>query len=92
MGVTVDNYNAGPHVEGGTLKGFRLHLHRENQSIDAWSPEVTKLIWGQLVSVARVGDLGDLDAVGASIWPQWWVQNVRSREGGLAAVRLVLTV
>jgi len=89
-GDTCDNFHAAPHISGGTLLGYHLHLHRGDQRIETWSPEISRALWGQLVSVAKVGSLADLDVVGASIWPQWWPQNVRARDGGVQAVRVAL--
>ncbi|NCW51929.1 MAG: hypothetical protein EBV89_11875 [Betaproteobacteria bacterium] len=90
MGDTCDNFHAGPHVSGGVLLGYQLHLHRGSQGIDVLTPEVNRAVWTHLISVAQVGTLADLDVLGASIWPQWWPQYVRSREGGIAAVRTAL--
>jgi hypothetical protein len=90
MGFNVDDYHGSPHISDGVLFGFQLHLHRGDQDIETWSPEVPKSSWNKLISVAQVGTLADLDAVGASIWPQWWPVNVHARVGGVAAVRLVL--
>ena len=90
MGWNVDNYTGGRHVSGGVTQGYRLNLHRGDQGIDTWSPDIPKSQWNLLISVAQTGLLTDLDAVGASTWPDWWPQNVHSRDGGVAAVKLVL--
>ena len=90
MGDTSDDFNGGPHVMGCVLQGFRLHLHRGSQQLDTWSLEVPKGAWTYLTSVAQTGTLAELDAAGAATWPQWWPQFVHAREGGVAAVKVLL--
>ena len=90
MGWNVDNYHGSPHISGGVKTGYQLHLHRGDQGIETWSSEATKAQWNLLVSIAQTGLMADLDAAGASVWPDWWPQNVHSRDGGVSAVKLVL--
>ena len=90
MGIDVDNFSGGAHVSGGAVVGYHLNLHRGNQNIDTWSPDTTQKNWRILQSIAQSGTLADLDSAGAAIWPGWWPQFVHAREGGLAAVRLLL--
>lgn len=90
MGVSVDNRTAGKHVSGGVALGYRLHLHRGDQGVETWSPDVPKSTWEDLRDIANTGTLSQLDAAGAAAWPDWWPQFVHAREGGVAAVRLTL--
>lgn len=91
MGLHVDNFEGGKHVSGGTLQGFFLRLHRGDQGIDSRSPDMPAATWAYLISVAQSGNLADLDAAGAAALPGWWPANVHAREGGVAAVRMLLT-
>ena len=91
MGQTADNYTGGKHVSGGVTQGYRLNLHRGDQGIDTWSPDIPRSTWESLRETAAGGTLAQLDAAGAATWPDWWPQFVHARQGGVAAVRLVLT-
>lgn len=90
-GISVDNFDGGKHISGGIPQGFRLHLHRGDQGIDTWSPEVPEATWQSLQETAAAGTLAQLDAAGAAAWPSWWPQNVHGRPGGLQAVKLLLS-
>ena len=91
MGINVDNWDGGPHVQEARIIGYFLHLHRGDEGIETRSQDCTRAQWLALHGAVLLSDMAQMDKIGEEIWGPWWVRFVRNRPGGLESVRILLS-
>ena len=89
MGFNVDNSQGGPHVSGGSLLGYAVHVHRGDQNFYSVSPSAAWSAFRAVLVAARTGTDAQFDAAALVAWGSWWADVVVAR-GQRAAMRLSL--
>ena len=67
------------YLPGGVLSGLLLQIHRGDQNVLTTSPMIGIGMAGALIGCAKHGTNGDMNAVGALVFPGWWNNEVVSR-------------
>lgn len=67
------------YLPNGILSGLLLQIHRDDQSVLTTSPMISVGLAGALFGTAKHGTNGDLNQIGAVVFPGWWSNEVVGR-------------